>query len=103
MLMPEPYDASDPKVVGDARAEAGRRAKKLDDFVGAAIETAEGRLWFWDILSRCHIFSTVFTPGDGGSTAFRDGERNVGLQILTQLMRVSPETFALMMKENISE
>lgn len=97
--MPD-YDASDPKAVADAKAAEGRRLKKLDDFVAAALTTAEGRFWFWNLLVECHIFQPVFVAGQPDTTAFRDGERNIGLQILSRLVRVAPDAYALMQKEN---
>lgn len=101
--MSNEFDASDPKAVADARAAAGRKQKKLDDFIAAAVETSQGRFWIWDMLIRCHIFQPVTVFGQFDASAFRDGERNIGLQLIAQLTRVAPDAYILMMKENTSE
>lgn len=48
--------------------------------------TEPGRRVLWDLLTRCHIFQSSFKPGAPSEvTAFREGERNVGLQIMAMM------------------
>lgn len=95
----EEFDASDEKQVADAKATAGRRQKKLDSALSELLASPDGRLWFWDLLGKCNILSTPFRPGETDTTAFGCGEQNIGLQLVAQLSRVSPEAYVLMMKE----
>jgi hypothetical protein len=45
-----------------------------------------GRRVLWDILRECHLLETSVMPsGNQEATAFREGERNVGLRILAKL------------------
>ena len=71
----------------------------VDKFLGEALDTSAGRAFVWQQLSRCLINQLSFT-GEWGSTAFNEGHRNVGNQLLADVMRVRPGAYALMLKEN---
>lgn len=94
----KPLDAGDAESVGlQKREKNAREARRLEAF-SRFIRDPGGREWVWDLLSTCYIFHTTFT---GNSEGFmREGKRNVGLQILADLMKVNPEAFAQMMREN---
>jgi hypothetical protein len=92
------FDASDPAQVADRKTAAGRRAKAFKDVVTGLMATASGRAWMCDLLEQCHIFQTSFA-GDSMRLAFNEGERNVGLRLLAQVMAASPDAWVLMMKE----
>ncbi len=95
----ESYDTSDPESVNKARKKSSRtRATRLE-FVAAAMTTMQGRAWFYDLLNRCYIFRTPFMSGDMHSTAFRCGENNIGLQILSDIQDSAPELYITMIKE----
>ena len=57
-----------------------------------------GRNWMWSVLEGCHILSSSFSP-EPTLTAFREGERNVGLQLWAQMQRHAPEYLAKMIAE----
>lgn len=99
----KPFDAADPAVINAARKRAARIRKKRLDFVTAMMSMTEGRLWIYDLLVMCHVAETTHTPGDPYSTAFREGERNVALKILSDISEASPEKYMLMMTEGKSE
>lgn len=46
--------------------------------------TRNGKRVLWHLLQGCHLFSPTYT-GDALSGAFREGERNVGLRILSMM------------------
>lgn len=60
------------------------------------LSTKDGREWMYELLSDCHIYSPSHVPGDPCSTAFREGERNIGLRILAD---VPTDYYALMCTE----
>lgn len=98
--MPEPHNAADEQSVSDQKARLGRRQKRIDEGLKTILATQNGRLWFWDMLSACHCFATPFRPGQDGVTHFNLGEQNIGLRLLADLMRVSPDSYITMTKEN---
>jgi hypothetical protein len=52
----------------------------------ATFGTPNGRRVLWDLLSKCHVFQPSFKPGQSPEmTAFREGERNIGLQVMATM------------------
>lgn len=93
------YDTSEPLEVNKVRKKAARtRATRLE-FVHAAMTTEQGRAWFYDILIRCHVFSTPF-DADPYRHSYRAGEANIGLQILSDIQDSAPDQYITMVKES---
>jgi hypothetical protein len=69
----------------------------MDDLRRVAA-TPEGRRFLWRLLGRAGIFRLSFV-GDAAGTAFREGERNMGLWVLNDLLSLCPERFRQMMDE----
>ena len=57
----------------------------------------EGRRFVWRLLKSCHLYESSFTGTS--ATFFREGERNVGLQVLADITRLCPELYARMAGE----
>lgn len=94
----EAYDTSDPKSVNKARKKSARtRADRLR-FIEAAMGTAEGRAWYYDILLFCKCFQGPFDT-DPYKTAFNCGQQNIGLRILDDLQTAAPKNYDLMIVE----
>lgn len=94
----KPYDASDEVAVRQRTLAAKRREKDDRDIIAGLLGTPNGRRWFGDILASCHIYSTSFDH-DLSVMAFREGERNVGLRLLSLASSASPESVLAMLKE----
>lgn len=62
------------------------------------MDSPPGRQWMHDRLSGCHLFSTSFSL-TALETAFKEGERNQGLQLLTDVMSACPDQYVQMMRE----
>lgn len=93
------YDTSDKEQVNKARKKYSRtRADRLK-FVQAAMSHPEGRAWFYDLIIRCHVFSTPFDD-DPYRHAFRAGEANIGLQILSDVQEAAADNYSKMISEN---
>jgi len=98
----EEYDTSDKEQVNRARKKASRtRADRLK-FVEAAMTMEQGRAWFYDFLIRCHVFNTPFDD-DPCRHAFRAGEANIGLMVLSDIQESAPDNYTKMIKENKSK
>src|SRR6185437_8724990 len=68
------------------------------DFIRQTMATIPGRIYVHDQLLRSHVFSTSFDR-DPVMMAFKEGERNNGLQLLTDVMANCPDQFVTMMRE----
>ena len=75
-------------------AESNRRA-----VITSLMSTAFGREWIWDILASCHCFATTFS-GDALTSAFAEGERNVGLRLLSDILTACPDQYIQAQRES---
>jgi hypothetical protein len=62
------------------------------------MSSVAGRSWTRELLESCHIFHASFT-GEALSSAFKEGERSIGLRLLAGIMRAYPEAYVQMMSE----
>lgn len=68
-----------------ARIEREKReAERRLDFV-RVMETPEGLRVLRRILEMTRLYQLSYAPGDALATAFREGSRNVGLQLLATM------------------
>jgi len=56
-----------------------------------------GRRIGWRLLERTGVYRSSFTGNS--ETFFREGMRNVGLTLLAQVHEITPDQFAVMLKE----
>ena len=92
------YDAGDRAHVSERQKKRRLRAEQADADLLWLMNQREGRRFVWRLLETCHLYETSFTgPGSSkGATFFREGERNVGLQVLADIMRLCPGLHARM-------
>ena len=72
--------------------------EELNDIIAVMTEPA-GRRYVWRLLEHARVFASSYAH-QTNETFFREGQRNVGLWIFTQLLEASPELFLLMQKEH---
>jgi hypothetical protein len=96
---PEEYDASNPKHVAIARRVDNKRKRFADEGFKEVLSYPQSRAWLWSLLEDCGIFSSTFSENPSAS-AFNEGKRSLGLRLTADLMRLAPEMFSTMMKEN---
>lgn len=58
----------------------------------------QGRRFVWRLLDKAGVYRTSFTGNS--ETFFREGQRNVGLFVLGEVMEVTHEQFAKMLDES---
>lgn len=92
------YDPSDPAQVAEREKQAQIRQLGQERMLREQLSTPAGRNFYWDQLAACHVFETI-SPGDEATTNYLLGERNVGLRIMSDIMRAAPESFIQMLKE----
>jgi hypothetical protein len=56
-----------------------------------------GRRIMWRLLERTGMYRSSFTGNS--ETFFREGMRNVGLSLLAQVHEITPDQYAVMLKE----
>jgi len=60
---------------------------------------SRGRRVLWRLLEQAGVFRLSYT-GEAQSTAFNEGQRNIGLRLLAECLEAAPEKYALMQTEN---
>ena len=85
------------------KAEDDRKRAEFELALGALMASADGQKVLREILRRTHIFAISLMAGNSDITAFREGERNVGLSLLGDMNAVSPEKLGAIMREEIKE
>jgi hypothetical protein len=93
-----PFDASNETQVRQRNLAAKRREKADRDVLAGIMSSPDGRAWMWSVLSLCHIYGLSYDQ-DASVTAFREGERNIGLWFIQQINRTCPELLIKAMTE----
>jgi hypothetical protein len=93
-----PYDAGNRKDVRAAEKESKLAEQQRREIVTGIMSVAPGRSWVCDILESCHIFHTSFSDV-GLRMAFMEGQREVGIRLLSDIMGACPDQYILMMRE----
>lgn len=99
-------DLKKPLVQNAASASQTRDAKKREKRIGerelerlrAVLSTRDGRRWYWEKMAFCGIF-LKHIPKDPYLTAYNEGLRNMGLQLLEELNELGPDVFTQMQRE----
>jgi hypothetical protein len=92
-------DLSNPKQVSRKRKNAKKYQDKLTMAIKHIMGNQDGRLFMHNFLTLTHMFHTSFDR-DAFITAYREGERNIGLQYFAILMNECLPEYIIMMKEN---
>ena len=92
------YDASNRRDVRGAEKQAKLVEQQRREIVTGIMLVAPGRSWMCDILESCHIFATSYNDVSL-RMAFMEGQREVGIRLLTDIMAACPDQYILMMRE----
>lgn len=66
------------------------------------LSLVEGRRFIWRLLSDAGVFRSSFNA-NALAMSFSEGNRNLGLVVLNEILKVSPASFTQMQREHISD
>lgn len=92
------YNAADLKAIRRASKLAKQAEIERRGVILSVMSNPAGRNWMYDRLVRCHVFSPSFSL-QALAMAFGEGERNIGLQDLNDVMQFAPDQYIQMMRE----
>lgn len=97
--MRDPIDLreSDHDVEAQRAIAAEKRKQELDQ-IKWLMSHKPGRAIVWRLLEKAGVYRTSF-HSNGSQTFFNEGQRNLGLQLLAEVMEACPERFGEMQKE----
>jgi len=84
--------------VVDQEDQERRRQQELSDLEWV-MSDGRGRRVVWRLLEQAGVFRLSYT-GDALSTAFHEGQRNIGLRLMADCLEAAPEKYTLMQTEN---
>ena len=73
---------------------------RIDKAMTALMSTQDGRALVWSQLTACGVFVSSFHTNEL-VTAFNEGQRNLGLQLLAHVNRVSGKDYSIMVLEAV--
>ena len=75
--------------------------KDRENDIHYVLSQPRGRRWLYELIyATAHADHTSHVPGDTHSTAFNEGARSVGLQVLREARAADRKLFSKMMEEN---
>lgn len=95
-----PFDSSDQEAAEAFDAEVQRlaREQEINDF-RTLMGTKEGRRFVWRLLSKAGVYRPSFS-GDALVMAFNEGNRNLGLLLMSEIHEACPQRYGQMQKEH---
>jgi len=95
-MKPLVQNSADPDQVKKAKdKEKYNREDELHD-LKQVLSTNEGKRFIWRYLEKCGVFTSSFTGNS--ETFFKEGGRNIGLQLLADVQEANIESLIEMMK-----
>ena len=92
------HDISEASSVADRDKALALRASQDRRVICELLSTEIGRSWTWRLLEQCHMLSTSFST-EPTEMAFREGERNIGLRLWSQIQQEAPDLLLKMLAE----
>ena len=93
-------NAADPKQIEAASLRSDLSQDQADSDLAWILADAQGRRFLYRILGIAGIYRNPF-DSDHSIMAANCGQMNVGLQLLSEIQRINPEGYLLMLKERI--
>ncbi len=91
-------NASDEEQVKDAKKLARYERKKEINDLRELLQLASGRRFIWRYLSMCGVYRLSYALNAG--IYFSEGQRDIGLKLLADVMESNDEALIMMMREN---
>jgi hypothetical protein len=93
------YNAGNRKDIRRGEKDAKLADQQRKEIVTQIMQTMPGRRWMLEKLEECHVFRTSFNR-DSSTMAFMEGQRDIGLKLLNDIMASCPDEYLLMMRES---
>jgi hypothetical protein len=83
------------------KKDKSRQNIEKDDLV-FLLSHRQGRRYLWRLMAKCGVYQ-ISAVTSGSTTYYNEGRREIGLNILNEIMEFDPESYLLMIKENKEE
>ncbi len=99
----ETFDATDPAAEANAKRDAARQAREDSDVLRLLMHSKQGRAWLYRFLSKCNIYGDTFSGEETHTSAFKQGQENIGKQLMLETQAASVDLYMKMIKEQQDE
>lgn len=90
-------NAADPQQVKEAEIKERFNAKSELKDLAAILELPHGRRFLWRVLEKANVFNAGFA--EPGQLMFREGKRDLGVWLMSEIVSANPDALINMMKE----
>jgi hypothetical protein len=101
-MIEDPFAIENQETQEDAEKRKRRHAREIND-LRKIISIPEGRRYIWKLWGLTGVFRASYTPKDANLTAFKEGQRDIGLALLQDINEASPTALGQMRAEYLSE
>lgn len=91
-------NASDEVQVKDAKIKVKMGREQEVNDLKFILATEQGRRFMWRYLEMCGVYRTSFTGSS--ETYFLEGQRNIGLKLIADIVEADPDAYLKMIKAN---
>lgn len=95
-------NAADKGQIEKAGSKAKQREQMAKEAIRTVMSTRQGRKWVWSKLEWCHVFSPTFRQ-DPCQSAYAEGARLAGLEILKDVNSLGPDAYLQMQQEYLED
>lgn len=92
-------NAADPQQVKKAKRLATLERERERADLDAVCQLERGRRFIWRLLCRAGVFQVSFCAGEPDRSAFLEGRREFGLQLMAEMAALNPELYHRMARE----
>lgn len=82
------------------RALAKKDAQTRKTVLQALMSDPSGRRFVWVELAKANVFASTYVPGSFDQTAFKEGQRSIGLALNNEVSALCPNDYQQMVREN---
>lgn len=94
------FDLEAEQTAQDLATESAALRKLTEDTdLEWLMSTQQGRRIMWRLLSMAGVYRLSYAGADTHGTAFAEGARNIGLQLMHEVQRLCPNQYGVMVKE----
>lgn len=101
--MMEDVFAEDNQVSKEDDIKRKRRKQREVNDLRDILAIPQGRRYIWKLWGLTGVFRASYAPKDANLTAFREGQRDIGLALLQDINEASPTALGQMRSEYLSE
>ena len=97
--MADEYDTNDEAQVKERKTRAQLDQERDIAVLARVLDSAHGRHVIWAILEKAGIHRTSFAGEATHLTAFKEGQRDIGNQLLAECLTARPQCYNVMRDE----